>query len=104
MVVSLSGQTEELHREQVLLQKANLDIDQGRERLGAQEARLTKLRSDGRDTRGAERLAAVLAATLVEWERHGVLIQHRVSYLRGLVGTRAVTDDRADDADAVPVK
>jgi hypothetical protein len=88
MVIPLSSHIDELHREQSLLRKASLDIDQGRERLGAQEARVNRLRTGGRNTCEAERLAAALAATLVEWERHGILIQQRVSYLQGLVGTQ----------------
>jgi len=71
----------ELASEKRLLQKADADIDAGRERLHTQQELVNSLRNAGHNTVQAERLAGLMTDTLVEWERHRVLIRDRVDYL-----------------------
>jgi hypothetical protein len=85
MTISLAERTEQLRLEQLLLEKADADIDEGWQRIRDQEHRVRELKADGHDTRQAERLVGLLQQTLVEWERHRTLIQQRVIYLQGEV-------------------
>ena len=71
----------QLRAEQDLLVKAEKDIEEGSTRLRNQEQLLSDLQAGGHDTRQAERLGLLLKQTLVEWERHRVLIEQRVAYL-----------------------
>ncbi|MCP3401709.1 MULTISPECIES: hypothetical protein [unclassified Bradyrhizobium] len=73
---------EQLNAEQRLLVKADRDIEEGWQRIRDQEERVRELMADGHDTRQAERLVELLKQTLTEWERHRVLIEERVAYLR----------------------
>ncbi|MEZ2141853.1 hypothetical protein AAE026_05975 [Bradyrhizobium sp. DN5] len=82
MATSLAEWTEQLRTEQRLLVKADRDIEQGSQRIRDQEDRVRELTAEGHDTRQAERLVDLLKETLVEWERHRVLIEQRVTYLR----------------------
>ena len=70
-----------LEAEKALLVKADIDIQSGRQRLRNQEHLVVELQADGHDVRQAERLVELLRATLVEWERHRVLIKDRLAYL-----------------------
>jgi hypothetical protein len=49
--------------------------------LRQQQQLLSDLRADGHDTKQAERLVLLMQQTLIEWERHRVLIEERVGYL-----------------------
>ncbi len=73
---------EQLKAEQALLLKAERDIEDGWKRLRSQQQLLADLRAAGHDSRQAERLEQLLQQTLVEWERHRVLIEERVAYLK----------------------
>jgi hypothetical protein len=81
MMASGAGRVEELAAEKAYLLKSEDDIEQGRSRIRHQEYLLLELRTDGHDTRQAERLVEFLKATLVEWERHHVMIAERIAYL-----------------------
>jgi hypothetical protein len=72
---------EELRAEKALLLKAEKDIEDGWRRLRNQKQLLSDLQAGGHDSRQAERLVQLLHETLIEWERHRVLIEERVSYL-----------------------
>jgi hypothetical protein len=72
---------EELRAEKTLLLKAESDIEEGWKRLRQQQDLLLEMYAAGRDTRQAERLIDLLKSTLIEWERHRVLIEQRVAYL-----------------------
>ena len=82
MTLSLAARTEQLDAEQRLLIKADKDIEEGWQRIRDQEDRVRELMARGYDTRQAERLVDLLRRTLMEWERHRVLIAERVTYLR----------------------
>ncbi|MGY3035410.1 hypothetical protein ACVIIV_004580 [Bradyrhizobium sp. USDA 4354] len=82
MAISLAERTAQLNAEQSLLVKADRDIEEGWRRIRDQEDRVRELMAGGHDTRQAERLVSLLKQTLVEWERHRVLIEQRVEYLR----------------------
>ena len=82
MATSLDEWTEQLRAEQRLLVKADRDFEEGAQRVRNQEDRVRELIADGHDTRQAERLVDLLKQTLVEWERHRVLIEQRVTYLQ----------------------
>ncbi|MEY9185499.1 hypothetical protein ABIG06_007052 [Bradyrhizobium sp. USDA 326] len=82
MAISLAERTAQLDAEQRLLVKADQDLDEGRQRIRDQEDRVRELMTGGHDTQQAERLVSLLKQTLVEWERHRVLIAQRVAYLR----------------------
>jgi hypothetical protein len=72
---------QQLRAEQVILVKAEKDIEEGWVRLRNQELLLSDLQASGHDSRQAERLVLLLQQTLIEWERHRVLIEERVAYL-----------------------
>lgn len=82
MAISLAERTAQLDTEQNLLVKAEKDIEEGWKRIRDQEDRVRELMAGGHDTRQAERLVNLLKQTVVEWERHRVLIEQRVEYLR----------------------
>ncbi|WP_448044062.1 hypothetical protein [Bradyrhizobium liaoningense] len=82
MAISLAERTAQLDAEQRLLVKADQDIEEGSQRIRDQEDRVRELLAGRYDTRQAERLVSLLKQTLVEWERHRVLIVQRVEYLR----------------------
>ncbi|MGY4623946.1 hypothetical protein [Bradyrhizobium sp. USDA 4486] len=82
MAISLAERTAQLNAEQSLLVKADHDIEEGWQRIRDQEERVRELIAGGHDTRQAERLVQLLRQTLVEWERHRVLIEERVAYLQ----------------------
>jgi hypothetical protein len=77
----MAGRAEELRAEKASLVKAELDIEEGWKRLRNQQDLLLELQAGGHDTRQAERLIQLLKATLIEWERHRVLIEDRVAHL-----------------------
>ncbi|MBR1173380.1 hypothetical protein JQ617_05390 [Bradyrhizobium sp. KB893862 SZCCT0404] len=81
MAVSLAERTQQLRDERRLLEKADVDIDEGWRRIHTQEDRVRALQAGGHDCRQAERLVDLLKQTLVEWERHRTLIIQRVNYL-----------------------
>lgn len=72
----------ELASERRLLVKADADIEAGRDRLHSQQELLSSLRNAGHDTVQAERLVGLMTDTLLEWERHRVLIMERIEYLK----------------------
>lgn len=82
MAVSLSERTQQLRDERRLLKKADLDIEEGWQRIHRQENRVRDLQAGGYDSQQAERLVDLLKQTLVEWERHRTLIIQRVNYLQ----------------------
>ncbi|MBH5367858.1 hypothetical protein [Bradyrhizobium glycinis] len=82
MAISTAEWTEQLRAEQRQLVKADRDIEEGWQRVRDQERRVQELMADGHDTRQAERLVELLKQTSLEWERHRVLIEQRVTYLR----------------------
>lgn len=82
MAISLAERTAQLDAERRLLVKADQDIEEGWQRIRDQEDRLHELMAGGHDTRQAERLVGLLKQTLIEWERHRVLIAQRIEYLR----------------------
>ncbi len=71
----------QLRAEKELLIKAERDIEDGWKRLRNQQHLLDDLQAGGHDSRQAERLVQLLQQTLVEWERHRVLIEERIAYL-----------------------
>lgn len=71
----------QLSAEKDLLVKAEKDIEEGWQRLRNQQVLLNDLQAGGHDSRQAERLVRLLQETLIEWERHRVLIEERVTYL-----------------------
>jgi hypothetical protein len=75
------ARTEALRVEKALLLKSEDDIRHGRERLRHQQELLQQLLARGRDTRQADRLVELMKATLVQWERHHVMIVERIAYL-----------------------
>ena len=79
----------ELTSERKQLEKADLDIEQGRERYRQQQYLLTTMQLRGHDTTQAERLATLLGDTLMEWECHRGLILQRISHLEDLNQTLA---------------
>lgn len=82
MAISLTERTAQLDTEQRLLVKADKDIEEGWQRIRDQEDRVRELMAGGHDTRQAQRLVDLLRQTLIEWERHRVLIEQRVAFLR----------------------
>lgn len=82
MAVSLAERTQQLRDERRLLQKADVDIEEGCQRIRQQEERVRDLQAGGHDSRQAERLVELLKQTLVEWERHRTLIIERVNFLQ----------------------
>lgn len=82
MAVSLAERTQQLRDERRLLQKADVDIEEGCQRIRQQEERVRDLQAGGHDSRQAERLVELLKQTLVEWELHRTLIIERVNFLQ----------------------
>jgi hypothetical protein len=82
MALSFAVRTAQLEAEQRLLVKADRDIEEGWQRIHDQEHRVRELMAGGHDTRQAERLVDLLRQTLVEWERHRILIAQRIAYLQ----------------------
>jgi hypothetical protein len=78
-----AGLAEELRSEKALLIKADKDIEEGWQRLRNQQLLLENLQAGGHDSRQAERLVLLLKETLIEWERHRVLIEQRIGHLQG---------------------
>jgi hypothetical protein len=76
-----ADRAEQLRAEKALLLRADSDIEQGCRRLRNQQDLLLKLQAAGHQTTQAVRLVAVLQQTLVQWERHRMLIEERVAYL-----------------------
>ena len=81
MAGSPGQRAEALRAEKALLVKSEDDIRLGRERLRHQQDLLQELQADGHDTEQAQRLVELMKATLVEWERHHVMIAERIAYL-----------------------
>jgi hypothetical protein len=81
MMGSVADRAEELAAEKVFFLKSENDIQRGRLRLRHQVNLLRELQADGHDTSQAERLVEIMKATLVEWERHHVMIAERIAYL-----------------------
>jgi hypothetical protein len=71
----------ELEAEKRLLVKAGADIEAGWTRLRNQENLLSSMQAAGENTREAERLVRLMKQSLVEWERHRVLIEQRIVHL-----------------------
>ena len=82
MAISLAQRTEQLRAEQQLLKKADTDIEDGWQRIHAQEVRVREFQTSGHDAQQAERLVDLLKETLVQWERHRTLIIQRVDFLQ----------------------
>jgi len=80
-MTSVAYRAEQLRAEKVLLVKAETDIEDGWKRLRNQQDLLRELRASGHDAKQAERLVGLMMQTLVEWERHRILIVERVAYL-----------------------
>lgn len=76
-----AGRAAEIESERRLLRKAEADIASGWERLRSQQQLLASLQASGRNTTEAERLVQLVRRTLIEWERHRALIEHRIAYL-----------------------
>jgi hypothetical protein len=84
-----SGLVQEAEAERRLLLKAEDDIEAGWTRLRRQEDLLAWLRISGHDTTEAERLVELMKCSLLEWERHRVLIEQRLAYLRAKIAGAA---------------
>lgn len=82
MAVLSSDPTVQLRLEELELIKGETHISEGQSRIARQVALLSHLEAGGHDTQQAERLITVMQQTLVEWERHLVLIRHRIEMLR----------------------
>ena len=74
----------ELAFERDQLAKAELDLEQGRDRYRNQRDLVETLQAEGHDTRQAERLADLLGQTLQQWECHRTLILQRIEHLEEL--------------------
>ena len=81
MAAVVVHRVEQLRAEKDLLVKAGSDIEEGWKRLRNQQDLLLDLQIRGHDTKQAERLVQLMKITLVEWERHRVLIEDRIAYL-----------------------
>lgn len=75
---------EQLRIERTHLVKADRDIEEGQRRLRRQQQLLDDLQAGGHDLTEAERLVRLLQQTLMEWERHRMLIQERITHLERL--------------------
>ena len=82
MAVFLAERAHQLRDEQRLLEKADIDIEEGWQRIRRQEDLVLELQAGGYDASQAERLVGLLKQTLVEWERHRTLIIQRIDYLQ----------------------
>jgi hypothetical protein len=71
----------ELAAEKRLLLKAEANIEAGWSRIRNQQDLLSSLQAAGNNAREAERLEQLMKETLIEWERHRVLIEQRIAYL-----------------------
>ena len=71
----------ELEAEKRLLVKADADIEAGWTRLRNQQDLLSSLQAAGENTREAEWLVHLMKQSLIEWERHRVLIEQRIAHL-----------------------
>ncbi|WP_257165800.1 hypothetical protein [Bradyrhizobium sp. SRS-191] len=77
----------EIRSEETQLRKAVADISEGRMRLRNQQLLVAEMHERGtapadcsrRET--AERLTVLLRDSLIEWDRHRVLIEQRLAYL-----------------------
>jgi hypothetical protein len=76
---------EQLRAEKALLVKADKDIEDGLKRLRHQKDLVLELQAGGHDIRQAERLVELMKDSLIEWERHRILIIDRVAYLEKMV-------------------
>ena len=72
---------QQLRTEKTLLLKAERNIGDGWKRLRSQQQLLADMRGAGQDSQQEERLVRLLQQTLIESERHRVLIEERVAYL-----------------------
>lgn len=86
-----TDRVEQLRAEKDLLIKAETDIEEGWRRLRNQRDLLRELEAGGHDTKYAERLVQLMEATLIEWERHRVLIVDRIAYLQRACDASSVT-------------
>ncbi|MHB0768349.1 hypothetical protein [Bradyrhizobium sp. 5.13L] len=82
MAISLAERSQQLDAEQRLLVKADRDIEEGCQRIRKQEDRVREFLACGHDTDQAQQLVELLKKTLIEWQRHRVLIAQRVTYLQ----------------------
>lgn len=80
-MVFTGNRVEELKSERAQLLKAHKDIEDGWTRLRNQEGLVEGLQAGGHDIRQAEHLVVLMKQSLVEWERHRILIEQRVAYL-----------------------
>jgi hypothetical protein len=71
----------ELNSERATLVRSRRDIAEGEARVRNQAGIAARLRADGHDSDGAERLLATFEATLAEWRTHDRLIEERIAYL-----------------------
>jgi hypothetical protein len=71
----------ELNSERATLVRSRRDIVEGEERVRNQVRVAARLRADGHDSDGAERLLETFEATLAEWKTHERLIEERIAYL-----------------------
>jgi hypothetical protein len=71
-----------MESEKRLLLKAEADVESGWSRIRNQQDLVDWLRSQGHNTVQAERLVRLMEQTLIEWERHRVLIEQRIAYLQ----------------------
>lgn len=74
----------ELAFERDQLAKADLDLEQGRDRYRNQRDLVEAMQFKGQDTRQAERLVELLGQTLQQWECHRGLILQRIDHLEEL--------------------
>ena len=72
----------EIRAEELQLRKANADVSAGQARVRNQECLLADIAEQSTAARQGERLVALLKGSLIEWERHRVLIEQRLTYLR----------------------
>jgi hypothetical protein len=73
----------ELNSERATLRQARRDITEGEQRVRKQAGIAARMRADGHDSAGAERLLATFRATLAGWKTHEDLILQRIAYLEG---------------------
>jgi hypothetical protein len=81
MPINAAERAEQLETERAVLVKAESDIQDGWRRLHNQEHLVRALQAAGHDTTQAEGLVKLLKETLVQWERHRILITERVALL-----------------------
>ena len=72
----------EIRAEELQLCQATADVSAGQARLRNQECLLADMTAGSRAVPEAERFVALLKGCLVEWERHRVLIEQRLAYLK----------------------